>query len=434
MKKYFMYMSVLMLAACGGGSGGGVSGTGLPVRAAVDPSALTSNQHITSMASEVLIPNNSGDTIIARAGSVNFEGKQYTSYRLDDVNFRVATGGGNDALLNFKMDDLGKIDSLVMNVGGGEQNLFRRSDDTADFRGIVYEYVVLDGATQDDDITKGDLDTLVRLVFSPDNDPTDYSVLSSAAAGKCPKNQHCRWDRIDQAFRITKQAGNSFRYSDFGKLQTTNFGKYKGVTESNFAEAKTQTRDYKNGAEATGTAATWNTVSFSETDFDVFGGGYKVTGLEHRPTGTMDFQGKAIGSIYASDSQNHPDKSMALQDNTATLRFEDGTETLTMKFDQNGNNYYRVVVTKNDAAGTNNITFSNFAGSDNYYKFKSGTSFNNFTTATATTEGLLDMGYYGKDGPEEATGIVRFRESVNEAGTKYEHEFRAGYGMNPVSE
>ena len=221
MKKYAILTSVLALAACGGGSGGGGGVVVAPanVRSAVDPSAINSNQKITSMASEVLIPKSSGDSIVTRAANVNYNGKNYVSYRLDDVNFRVATGGGNDAMLNFKMDDLGKIDSLIMNVGGGEQKLYRRDDNTADFRGIVYEYVLLEeGANSEADYSKAaDKDTKVRLVFSPENDPTDFSVLSNAATNKCPAGKYCRWDRIDQAFRVSSQ-GTDFKYSDFGKL------------------------------------------------------------------------------------------------------------------------------------------------------------------------------------------------------------------------
>ena len=155
MKKYLILTSIFALAACGGG--GGHSGSGTPTRAAISDAAITSNRNITSMASEVLVPKNGG-SVIARSGSVNYEGNSYTSYRLDDVNFRVATGA-NDAFLRFNMDENGKIDSLVMNVGTPEamsdQHMVRRSDDTADFRGIVYEYVVLeDSATQHDDIFK----------------------------------------------------------------------------------------------------------------------------------------------------------------------------------------------------------------------------------------------------------------------------------------
>ncbi len=448
MKKYLILTSVFALAACGGG---GHSGSGTPTRAAVTQGAIDSNSYITSMASEVLIPKSGSGAVITRSGSVNYNGETYTSYRLDDVNFRVATGA-NDAFLRFNMDENGKIDSLVMNVGTPEamsdQHMVRRSDDKADFRGIVYEYVVLDdSATQHDDIFKQNRDTKVRLVLSPaEDEKSTYSMLSNAAAGKCPEGKFCRWDRIDQAFRVTSSGSeDSFKYSDFGKLQTTNFGKYKGVTAENFADAKAHTRKTDGGLEVIGNYETWADITDGDfdDDFEVFAGGYNVAALQHRPTEDMHFTGKAIGSLYATDSVSHDDAGVLLTDNNATLDFVGGTETLTMNFNNSDSKWYKVTVTK-EADETNNITFNNFHASGNpEYKFRtdsgSGISVDNFTTAVGSvdnsggvkTEGLLDMGYYGVAGPEEATGMVRFKETANESDTIYEREFRAGYGMKP---
>lgn len=438
MKKTLVLTSLLALCACGGGGGG--SGVGpTNIRAAVDQTAIDSNLNITSMASEVLVPTDSSNPIVARSGTVKYDGKTYTSYRLDDVDFRVATGGGNDALLNFKMDSKGKIDSLVLDVGGGKQKMFRRDDNSADFRGVVYEYIVLDNsATGHDDYAASDRDTLVRLVYSAENDPTSYETLSAAAAGKCPAGKYCRWDRIDQAFRITSKGGtDSLTYSDFGMLQTANFGKWKGVTEANFADAKTHSRDKNN---VVTDAATWDNITFDDDDFDVFGGGYKVSALSHRPTETMDFVGKAVGSVYATNSDNHQGATTALEDNAAELHFENGTSTLVMDFED----WYTVTVTQN-SNGSNRIQFtgSHANENDNGNAFRSSDSLDvtNFTTTRGDadsdghvkTEGMLDMGYYGVSGPEEATGVVRFKETANEAGVQYEREFRAGYGLKPTT-
>jgi hypothetical protein len=440
MKKYIILTSVLALAACGGG--GGHHGTGgdramLPERAVVSDTARASNGNITTMASEILVPKGAG-TVIARPGSVSMDGLSYTSYRLDDVSFRVATGGGNDALLHFNMDPNGRIDSLNVNVGAGKQELFRR-DDTSDFRGIVYEYVLLEDNPDAQNYAKEDRDTLVRLVFSAENDPTDFSVLSEAAAGKCPTGSSCRWDRIDQAFRVTSTGSeDAFKYSDFGKLQTANFGKYKDVTAENFEQAKTHTRD---GDGVIGDADDWDSIVFDDDEFDVFGGGYKLSVLQHKPTTDMHFTGKAIGSVYATDSAAHPDDNKALKDNAASLDFVDGTETLTMNFNNDESKWYKVVVTR-DANG-NNIKFSDFNESGNAgTRFKNETggevSLDNFTqssnVAGVKREGLLDMGYYGITGPEEATGVVRYKETTKESNVQYEREFRAGYGMKPVTE
>ncbi|MBQ9540431.1 MAG: hypothetical protein IJU89_03340 [Alphaproteobacteria bacterium] len=454
MKKYFVLTSVLALAACGGGSGGGIVPiqTGNTTRSAVDPTAVTSNSNITSMASEILVAN--GHTpILARSGTVNKNGVTYNSYRLDDVNFRVATGA-NDAYIKFNMDDLGKIDSLVMNVGDitGTQHMDRNGD-TNQFRGIVYEYVVLDAPDDQhmNDASLDDDETLVRLVVAPSGDITDYSVLSSAAANKCPAGKSCRWDRIDQAFRVSSQ-GSDFKYSDFGKLETANFGKTKGVTENNLATVTTPVE--RTETEWANVFDTNENHDFNPDDYDVFAGGYNINAVTHRPTETITFTGKAIGSVYATDSTNHPDAGLALQDNAATLEFNTATgkETLSMAF----NNWYDVTVEKDNINSTNKIVFSNYTNSDTthyaentsttmqeYMKFKNDTgsdiTINNFTTTTGSadtagntmTQGLLDMNYYGIGSTEEATGIVRFKETANDSGTKFEHEFRAGYGMTP---
>ncbi len=106
----------------------------------------------------------------------------------------------------------------------------------------------------------------------------------------------------------------------------------------------------------------------------------------------------------------------------------------------NFTNWYDVTVTK--TGDSNHIAFSDFEGTDDY-KFRSGTEEglerDNFTTSytsgdgSVKTEGLLDMGYYGVTGPEEATGVVRFKETTKDGDIQYEREFRAGYGMTPTA-
>ncbi len=446
MKKYLVLTSVLALAACGGGSGGGGAGAPAGVRAAVDPSAVQSNSAITSMASEILVASDGSAPVlnIARSGSVVHNGKTYTSYRLDDVNFRVATGA-NDANLKFHMDNIGKIDSLVMNVGTGNQYMDRRGD-TNEFRGIVYEYVVLNAPDDQhmDDPSYNDADTKVRLVYSPSNDLTDYSVLTAAAQGKCPAGKSCRWDRIDQAFRVSSE-GTDFKYSDFGKLETDNFGKYKGVTAENLETSKTQkTIAGSDGHVTTDFKTEWSDLAY-DNGYETFAGGYAA--LQKRPTNTMEFTGKATGSVYATDMDSHADEHLALQDNNASLVFTvnsngSSTETLSMAFD----NWYDVTVTKTnatDGTSTNQIVFNDFDGANNYMKFNqdagTGVTKDNFATVQgdisepghAKTEGLLDMNYYGVATTEEATGTVRYKETANVGGIQHEREFNSSYGMKP---
>ena len=102
-------------------------------------------------------------------------------------------------------------------------------------------------------------------------------------------------------------------------------------------------------------------------------------------------------------------------------------------------NWYDVTVTK--TASGNNITFSDFdGGAETEFRSNDSLVVDNFTTTTGDAdadghvkrEGMLDMGYYGMNGPEEATGVVRFKETAKQGDIQYEREFRAGYGMKPV--
>lgn len=484
MKRYLLLTSVLALAACGGGSGGGGgshSGAVLPSREAVDSTVLDSNKKVTSVASEVLIPKNSGDAVITRAASVNYGGKDYVSYRLDEVNFRVATGA-NDAFLRFKMDDLGKIDSLVMNVGSENQKLFRCDDVSADFHGIVYEYVLLDNNADandsNDNIFDKDEEPIVRLVFSPENDPESFSTLSSAAAGKCPDGRVCRWDRIEQAFRVISSGSgvDGLTYSDFGKLQTANFGKYKGVTAENFANSKQVIRETDGQSIITDIAySTWDDVNFDD-DFNAFAGGYAINAAL-TPGETVDFSGKAIGRVYSSIStdgnsgvdreayldkyeiaynQNDSDPdapsnipsinnaghdlSKIFTTDNATLKIdENGLQTLEMHFDDAG--FYRVTVTK-DANGETNFDFeptTETLASDGPvgYMFLREEDVNSryedgvpVGADPVVTANELDSGFYGVGEPTEAAGTFRYKEVTNfNAHDSREWEFQGAYGM-----
>lgn len=110
MKRFYILTSVLALAACGGG--GHHSGSA-PVRAAITPDseAAISNSAITSMVSEVLVASDGSviTPLLNRSGSVQYNGKTYNSYRLDDVDFKF---GGEDSYVKFELDDSGKIIAL----------------------------------------------------------------------------------------------------------------------------------------------------------------------------------------------------------------------------------------------------------------------------------------------------------------------------------
>lgn len=143
MKNIVIFTSVLALAACGGGSGSGGAGSidAAPIVPApvdeggmVTAAARNSNREVTKMVSEILVPNHDASPIVARAasGNINMNGKEYTSYRLDDVKFVQA--GLNDQneyeKFKFHVNGDGQIDKIVYDDGW---TLDRQSDDTAVF-------------------------------------------------------------------------------------------------------------------------------------------------------------------------------------------------------------------------------------------------------------------------------------------------------------
>ena len=113
-KLIAVVISAVALSACGGGSGGGGGSPVTPAgRAAVTDAAIASNHDITSMTSELLFASNGHGTAraatLGRSGSVIHDGQTYTSYRLDDVTFKM---GGEDSRIVFDVDNEGRIIAL----------------------------------------------------------------------------------------------------------------------------------------------------------------------------------------------------------------------------------------------------------------------------------------------------------------------------------
>jgi len=163
MKKYVFLTSVLALAACGGGSGGGShistpSSAVTPtltipssLRSGVTSGAATSNEFVTKMNSEVVVATsagNPGGVVVARSGSktATAGGYTFTSYMLDDVKFFAADAATTDnAYLQLGINDDGKIDRMYMVVGGvganAEAGIARTADDSSTFEAAIFEYV-----------------------------------------------------------------------------------------------------------------------------------------------------------------------------------------------------------------------------------------------------------------------------------------------------
>lgn len=99
MKKYMILTSVLTLCACGGGTGGGNTApvrttSGAPYIVA-NQQAIDSNSKITGMVSEIDVCHNctSPRQSPLRASVVDVNGKSFTVYDLNDVDFVMADEG-----------------------------------------------------------------------------------------------------------------------------------------------------------------------------------------------------------------------------------------------------------------------------------------------------------------------------------------------------
>lgn len=157
MKKITILTSVLVLAACGGGSGGnGGSGAAPAVnpvggRSAVTADVVSSNEKITSMASEILVAGDGSKITpsLSRHASLSYGGQTYESYRLDDVDFKM---GGEDSLVKFELNDKGQIVALTKMdraddftgdpvYDASQEGTFTRTGDTAFTKNLyVYGY------------------------------------------------------------------------------------------------------------------------------------------------------------------------------------------------------------------------------------------------------------------------------------------------------
>jgi len=116
MKKSILLLP-LVLAACGGGSGSGGSGGGgtLPERAAISDTTIASNAAITKMVSEMGISSDGGAIVNsgrAASGTFNHNGTIYTTYRLDDVNFKSLLTTGATDRMRLQVDAGGRITGI----------------------------------------------------------------------------------------------------------------------------------------------------------------------------------------------------------------------------------------------------------------------------------------------------------------------------------
>ena len=204
--------------------------------------------------------------------------------------------------------------------------------------------------------------------------------------------------------------------------------------------------------------------SRDETDYQLFAGGYAISGISNSgldPVNNTSYTGKAIGRVYTSIHANDGvdktsyllahgvpynndsngdevmdsysegaghDMAKAYTTTHATMTIgADGTQTLVMPFNTHSDTadtFYDITITKNPDTSID----MDFAGtpSDAQYRL-----YNAEANAVAA-QNTFSPGYYGVNTPSEAAGTARWysKETLNAGdGVKREYELQAAWGM-----
>ncbi len=393
MKKITILTSILALAACGGVSGGNgpippsttISEPETP-NITVPAGAQNSNRAITSMKSEILVPNNSGThSMTGRSSTTHINGKDYTSYRLDDVKFEQSGFDGDstdETYLKFGLDENGKI--IRLDVFNGDesrtQTITRDSDDAKTFSETSKKYTINYGDNASYEINTSmdtNLDDDLEFILTKENNPDKDAIL---AAYKDKKYTTADVKITTTSDMYGKTLSKPLSYADFGYV----------------------TQVYGNDTNGVHTVIT---------------GGYEIKAIaeENFASTDMTFTGTAIGAISAETSDGYDSKRIKTENGTATLTFQDGKETLTMPFDD----YYTVTATRARGESDPTLEFTDYKGTDDKFKFNE-TTLNN----RENTRLHFRTGYYGNNNnPTEAIGTISVEQNNNGARIGFDAAF-----------
>lgn len=392
MKKYAILTSVLVLAACGGGTGSNMDSR---------TAAILSNKRLTEMNSFIIV-GGSRPTINPNAHIATTLEDGGVRYDLSDVKFKTAsmllnTGVDDNAIIQFETTD-GKIDKIKMVLAGtsdeGEDinmniHANRRGDSNVFADGILS--FVVDGEEQAD-------------VHASSN----FGLLYESNA---------------------KKHESGLRYCDFGVVQWGDVGNYD--TSNYFAGGYDVKRTDVN----------------SEGNIDYT----KMIELAHENADErLTFTGIAdgvvrIGSMSDDSAVLYNANNKLDLSTTATLEFHNGTSTLVANFD----NWYDVTATMNSTGDLVDLVFTNGAKEGFYhsndYDFKWQRDGNHLDTHIAEATRNINLGdpenpdhsdtvvrdgfvqYYGDKGnPAEAVGVIRYGDSLHESGAM---RFDMGFGL-----
>ena len=399
MKKYLILTSVVALAACNGGSGDAPVAPVVRI-GTVSAEAAQSNTFVTNMSSEIGVAD---DGSIINADGMNrasvkhftYNNKEYKSYRLDDVHFWYADNveEEDDMYLTFDVDEKGKITKVLEHEDGNVIELGRNNASDSVFVSVFQQVYKYQPAGFDSPVTDSfyeiptDKDKLIKAIQKTAAlDPeTEADLIASINASD-------EWQNANN-WRAEK---HKYKYDLKGNLSYADFGYIK-----------------INGSDISVIAGGYQTPDNKITNIDKSNFNDKI----------ITFHGTAVGAAGYSykDSNDIPrykSKKIETHKNAAELIFDNGTEKLTMPF----NDYYTVTV----ETGTSgyDIKFKDYpSAADVNFKLEKE-SVN--TVADENTQVRAD--YYGPDktNPSEVVGTV-YHEQTDTDG--FNHEFQAAFGV-----
>ncbi len=377
MKKCLILTSVLALAACGGGSGGGKPGIIPDSGMRASETAITSNSHVTSMASEILVAKDGTSPSIVRSGTVTNGGKEYISYHLDDAKFYYDTEPG-DEYVSFGIDEEnGRIKEIRMYNGDKLEEMAVRedsaNDDSSVFRNNVYKYNVTVGANTyytdslaPKQYTVDEIKNAFRDAWEdevPENTMND--IISSVTENMEP-TEYVHRNVVDLQ---GKGLARKLRYADFG---------YTTILAKEIHEDGDGVGD----------------------DNNIVYGGYEIKEIKNPENlAGATFTGKAIAAL----GPVHENGSTKIEtgDTATQLQIDaSGNTTLTMPF----NNWYTVTVNK-PVDGNYSVSWTGDTSltGENTYALDSEKPVNNLET---------NIIYYGDNNvASEAVGGVGFQNN-----------------------
>lgn len=384
MKKYAILTSVLALAACGGGSGGGMVA---PARPAISD--------ITGMRASVTNKTKVIEEVESKLGDLDAYATQTTQKKARaakagmtlDQKYELAMQLINQAKetlrnLNPAAIDDDNLNNVIMALKLAGQTVSETVDGVRDY---------ISKNTPDDIISNVDKivsehtrkidDATFDIISVSDDGEIEFGGLKIKTDGEHISAIALDYgDEPNGKFTMKPLGGKTF-------ITVTSGGTQKEVHKSKLIllgkEHKLQYADF-------GYIENTPIVSGeSEISREYLTGGYTIMEIEpNEMSGEMTFTGTAVATMWNDATGNYKN----LRDDNATLTFNNGSESLEMKF----KDWYNVKIKDDTIKFEGDVTDSRFA----------------FTTANDTTKGKFDWGanYYGDGKPEEATANFGYSE------------------------